>query len=336
MLDIPPFATSDIVSYPYAVISAWEDEIVDDEARKEILRDRARAWRAAHPERAREIGRIAGKKARDAQAVLEGREPGRIGRVPVLTDEERRAKRKALDDIHNAIKKANAAERALAEDRAPGLIGRPPRLTAEEKEESRKKQGRRRSLRTKARIKAARAAKAISEGREPGQTGTRSKLMPEERKTARAIVFARHRAKDPDGFRARNTLCARLRREAIRNGTHVPAKRLTPEEKKAQGLADAANRRARVRAAPGRFNKTDIAALLAEQQGLCAICYEAFSADGYHVDHWQPLARGGSNDPSNLKLVHPKCNLRKGAQLPDQLPLRAALNAPASPDQKGD
>ena len=39
-------------------------------------------------------------------------------------------------------------------------------------------------------------------------------------------------------------------------------------------------------------------------------------ADGYHVDHIQPLALGGSNDKANLQLLCPTCNLRKSAKHP--------------------
>ncbi|MCK8788014.1 HNH endonuclease, partial [Roseomonas sp. NAR14] len=35
-----------------------------------------------------------------------------------------------------------------------------------------------------------------------------------------------------------------------------------------------------------------------------------------HVDHYVPLALGGSNDRSNLRLLHAACNLSKGARHP--------------------
>lgn len=33
---------------------------------------------------------------------------------------------------------------------------------------------------------------------------------------------------------------------------------------------------------------------------------------GYHIDHMQPLIAGGSNDISNLQLLCPTDNMRKG------------------------
>ena len=62
-----------------------------------------------------------------------------------------------------------------------------------------------------------------------------------------------------------------------------------------------------------------VAQLLIDQKGHCAICDKPFGADGFHIDHWKPLSRGGTNDPSNLKLTHPVCNLKKGTHLPDNL-----------------
>jgi 5-methylcytosine-specific restriction endonuclease McrA len=36
----------------------------------------------------------------------------------------------------------------------------------------------------------------------------------------------------------------------------------------------------------------------------------------FHLDHIEPLARGGSHEPENLQLLCPPCNLRKGAKSP--------------------
>ena len=46
------------------------------------------------------------------------------------------------------------------------------------------------------------------------------------------------------------------------------------------------------------------------------ICYPAYgdpnSEFGWDIDHIQPLARGGTNDPSNLRALHIKANRLKG------------------------
>ena len=51
------------------------------------------------------------------------------------------------------------------------------------------------------------------------------------------------------------------------------------------------------------------------QRGKCACCRVSI-ADGYHVDHIQPLALGGSNDKTNLQLLCPTCNTKKSAKHP--------------------
>lgn len=33
---------------------------------------------------------------------------------------------------------------------------------------------------------------------------------------------------------------------------------------------------------------------------------------GLHVDHIRPVSRGGTNDPDNLRLLCPRCNLSRG------------------------
>lgn len=44
----------------------------------------------------------------------------------------------------------------------------------------------------------------------------------------------------------------------------------------------------------------------------CGIC--GFEVVGeIHLDHIQPVASGGTNDPSNLQVAHPRCNLLKGS-----------------------
>lgn len=79
-----------------------------------------------------------------------------------------------------------------------------------------------------------------------------------------------------------------------------------------------ANRKARTRNAPGSHTAADIARLFAEQSERCGYCAVSIAND-YHVDHVIPLSRGGGNDPSNLCLACPRCNLSKGAKLLSEL-----------------
>lgn len=68
-------------------------------------------------------------------------------------------------------------------------------------------------------------------------------------------------------------------------------------------------RRARKRNAEGRYSLADVQRLFVLQRGKCPVC--RLSLKEYHVDHIVALARGGSNHPVNLQLLHPLCNMRK-------------------------
>ena len=71
-------------------------------------------------------------------------------------------------------------------------------------------------------------------------------------------------------------------------------------------------RRAREMEVEGTFTESDVRELFIAQDGEC-IC-SADLTKGFHVDHVHPLSKGGSNWPSNLQLLCPKCNLSKGAR----------------------
>lgn len=75
-------------------------------------------------------------------------------------------------------------------------------------------------------------------------------------------------------------------------------------------------RRAMLADCGGKHSHSDIETLMAKQCGQCRYC-KADLELGFHVDHRMPLALGGSNDPSNLQLLCPRCNRSKGAKHPD-------------------
>lgn len=78
-------------------------------------------------------------------------------------------------------------------------------------------------------------------------------------------------------------------------------------------------RKARKKNAEGRHSASEVVVIFEKQRGLCANCKAALLMSGkqkYHVDHIMPLAKGGSNWPSNLQCLCPTCNLKKNAKDP--------------------
>jgi 5-methylcytosine-specific restriction endonuclease McrA len=69
------------------------------------------------------------------------------------------------------------------------------------------------------------------------------------------------------------------------------------------------NRKARLRNLPGKHGRLDIQAIWERQGHRCAVpgCQYPISdrkgKDKYHVDHIQPISRGGSNGPENLQIL---------------------------------
>lgn len=75
------------------------------------------------------------------------------------------------------------------------------------------------------------------------------------------------------------------------------------------------NRNARKKNSEGKYNLEDIKKLLEYQKYKCVNCYKSVKKS-YHVDHINPLSKGGTNWPENLQILCPTCNLRKNAKDP--------------------
>lgn len=75
----------------------------------------------------------------------------------------------------------------------------------------------------------------------------------------------------------------------------------------------------------GQHTQKDVDLLVIRQNGKCVYC-DHLLVNGYHVDHWRPLARGGSNNPDNLQLLCPTCNRKKWAHDPIEYEARIGFD----------
>jgi 5-methylcytosine-specific restriction endonuclease McrA len=141
------------------------------------------------------------------------------------------------------------------------------------------------------------------------------------------LSLARHKAKDPEGFktRRRGYYAADPERAAewtrAYRAKNLEKRRATfkawAQANKEVVAAHSRNRRARMSAAEGSHTAAEIKALFEKQKGRCAICRVSV-ASGYHADHIQPLHLGGSNYIQNIQILCPTCNNRKWAKDPDR------------------
>lgn len=88
--------------------------------------------------------------------------------------------------------------------------------------------------------------------------------------------------------------------------------KLTTEQQRVK----TALRRGRKLNAAGKYTKDDITNQYRIQGGRCFYC--SCDLTEYHVDHYIPLSRGGTNWPSNIVLACPQCNMAKGDMMPER------------------
>lgn len=115
-------------------------------------------------------------------------------------------------------------------------------------------------------------------------------------------------------------LCGKPKDESkhldIRFPTALYRTGLAPLLQKESSHQKVAKRKQTMETNGGKSSKKDIAALYDVQNGLCFFCGKALSHKGgkqeFHIDHFQPVSRGGSSDIRNLVLTCIACNLEKG------------------------
>lgn len=73
-------------------------------------------------------------------------------------------------------------------------------------------------------------------------------------------------------------------------------------------------RRAKKVEAGGVYTSSDVAALIKVYGRVCFYCSANLAK--FHIDHFIPLSKGGTNWPENLRLSCPTCNYSKGSKMP--------------------
>jgi hypothetical protein len=73
----------------------------------------------------------------------------------------------------------------------------------------------------------------------------------------------------------------------------------------------------------GKHTGDDLIAIRAAQTDnrgrlICWRCGKPIKGAS-HLDHWIPLAKGGTDDPGNLHYMHAKCNLNKSSKHPTEI-----------------
>ena len=147
-------------------------------------------------------------------------------------------------------------------------------------------------------------------------------------KACAAEYQKRYRAENPDKVRERQKRWYAENHDKVRE-SHKRWRAENPDKKRGSDKQWQANnpdkvkakthrRRARIMSAGGSFTAADIAAIRVAQADRCWYCGKRLHGKG-HIDHFIPLAKGGTNDPGNLRLACASCNLRKGAALPTEL-----------------
>lgn len=125
-------------------------------------------------------------------------------------------------------------------------------------------------------------------------------------------------ARNPDANKQYHKKKRIMQPEKMRRQSRAAQRRwqeCNPERYRLTRQVKQLRRRARERAAEGHFTAKDIKSIFETQGGKCFWCQENI-ASGYHIDHFIPVSKGGSNHPENLVCSCAPCNLSKNAKMP--------------------
>lgn len=139
---------------------------------------------------------------------------------------------------------------------------------------------------------------------------------PEKATEARRVSLRRWYANNKEKHKESSKEYRRKNLDKVRPKVAAAARRRrkeNPEKVREKARVADAQRRARKLNAEGVYTTDDVENIRLRQENRCVYCEKEFGAgpNAFHVDHKTPLSRGGSNDPSNIQVLCPSCNVRK-------------------------
>lgn len=156
-------------------------------------------------------------------------------------------------------------------------------------------------------------------------------------KEIRKQAYEQRRLSDPAFVESKKTYLqayyAQLRQDPAKVSELRAKGRAYAKNNREKARAIVRNRRARQRGAPGQHTASDVSKQLSLQENKCYWC-SCHMGDTATVDHYIPLAKGGSNGADNIVMACPSCNYSKGAKLPSEFLAyrkKFRLAAPAAP-----
>lgn len=146
--------------------------------------------------------------------------------------------------------------------------------------------------------------KSIAEGRTPGVVGRERIFTDDQRREKRRVWTQRWRENNPD------------RARALWEQQYAANKYRYAQKSR--------ERRLKLKLS-GEHTAKEILELWELQKRRCVFCLKGLRWGKFEIDHHIPLLKGGANDRSNLRLLHPRCNRSKGARDPAEHALRNGL-----------
>lgn len=110
-------------------------------------------------------------------------------------------------------------------------------------------------------------------------------------------------------YESKNRERIAARKSAWRKGSDYHARYNSQNRERLRAIKN--NYRARRRNAEGSLSIDIVDRLMRLQRGCCINCRRSLLVTGHHLDHNEPLARGGANSDENVQLLCPRCNTKK-------------------------